>query len=510
MGKRRLIFYNDARHYHIYCYEPPISLDDARAPVDEIASTGVDTFVYGFGVGPTMFHLTEVGEIWGTRLDSFRDVSPHHARGTLIFWRAYENLMSLKERGVDILTLLVERAHERGLQFYGSLRLTHPADPEDVDASDNWQFRIDHPEWCLRGRGKYNFNWVHPEVRAERFALVEEAVNKYDLDGLEIDCVFSPFYFEESEVERNTPIMTEFMREAQRTVERASQVRGRPIVLGARVLPTKSGNLAAGLDVPTWLSEGLLDFVVPIFYIDHQIDADFPFEWLVELARETDCQVFPALQSRVGLARESRNDALGEEQAGAEHYRAGAAAYWSKGADGIYLPWFNWPIGPGEREILDEIGDPDLLVDGPKRYKLRRYHEEAASYGYTAQLPLTLTTGLEPPGQTVELFVADPPERFDATLRLRLLYATSHDSITVSLNGLALPEERMRRTSHGYGPSEGPNAYVVGVPYYWLEYPLARGALRSGRNEVAVALRARPAKLAGQVVLDGVELLVTH
>jgi hypothetical protein len=505
-----LLFYNDARHYHIYCYEPPISLDDARAPVDEIAGTGVDTFVYGFGVGTTMFHQTEVGEVWGTRLDSFGDVPPHYAGGTLVFWRAYENLMSLKERGVDLLTLLVERAHEKGLQFYGSLRLTHPADPKDVDAPDNWQFRIDHPEWCLRGRGKYNFNWVHPEVRAERFALVEEAVNKYDLDGLEIDCVLSPFYFEEGEVERNRSIMTEFMREVRRTVERTSQARGRPIVLGARVLPTRSANLAAGLDVPTWLSDGLLDFVVPNFYGDYQIDADFPFEWLVELARGTDCQVFPALHSRVGLARESRKGAFGEEQAGAEHYRAGAAAYWSKGANGIYLPWFNWPIGPGEREILDEIGDPDFLVDRPKLYTVRSHHEEAASYGYTAQLPLTLTLGAKPPGQTVELFAADAPERAEATLRLRLLYATSHDSLTVSLNGLALPGDTMRRTSHGYSPSEGPNAYVLGVPYYWLEYPLAPGALSSGRNEVAVALHARPANLTGQVVLDGLELLITR
>ena len=41
MSERRLLFYNDARHYHLYCYEPPISIEDARAPVDEIAGTKV-------------------------------------------------------------------------------------------------------------------------------------------------------------------------------------------------------------------------------------------------------------------------------------------------------------------------------------------------------------------------------------------------------------------------------------------------------------------------------------
>ena len=63
MSNRRLIFYNDARHYHIYCYDPPLTLEEAQAPIDEIAGTGVDTFAYGFGVGPTMFYNTHVGEI---------------------------------------------------------------------------------------------------------------------------------------------------------------------------------------------------------------------------------------------------------------------------------------------------------------------------------------------------------------------------------------------------------------------------------------------------------------
>ena len=29
MGERRLLF-NYARHYHLNCYEPPISMEDAR------------------------------------------------------------------------------------------------------------------------------------------------------------------------------------------------------------------------------------------------------------------------------------------------------------------------------------------------------------------------------------------------------------------------------------------------------------------------------------------------
>ena len=68
MGKQRLIFYSDARHTHIYAYDPPIRVEDAVAPVDDVAGTGVDTFVYGFGAGLTMYHNTKVGETWAEHL----------------------------------------------------------------------------------------------------------------------------------------------------------------------------------------------------------------------------------------------------------------------------------------------------------------------------------------------------------------------------------------------------------------------------------------------------------
>ena len=480
MSDRRLLFYNDARHFYIYCYDPPMRLEDAWAPVDEIAGTRVDTLVYGFGAGPTMFHDTQAGEVWGRRLETFKGL---HA------WRAYENVKSLIDRGLDPLNLLIERAHQKGLDFFASLRQTHSVSPDAVDDEFNWQFKVDHPEWCLRGRGKYAFNFVHPEVRAERFAIIEETVNKYDVEGFEVDWAFLPIFFEDGEVEQNTPILTEYMGEIRSAVDKAAEARGRPIELGARVLPGLAGNLAAGLDVPEWLKQGLLDFVVPNIYVDHQMDADFPFEWLVDLARSTGCKVYPALQSRV--------QSEGEHPGSAAHYRAAAAAYWDKGADAIYLPWFRWPHQPEDREVLADIVDPDLLEEKPKHYVVRRHYEDADSNLYDSPLPLTLTEGIDAPGQVVPLYLAHDPEKGDAYLKLRLLQTTSHDSLTVSLNGVPLPAESCRRVSHSY-------------TYTWLEYPLAQAAFRRGRNEVGVALHSRPINLVNDVVLESVELVVEY
>ena len=478
MSKRRLIMYNDARHYHMYIYEPPMRLEDAWRPIDEIAGTAVDTFAYGFGVGPTMFHDTKVGEIWGTRFEKLPNA---------VDWRAYENIMTLINRGYDPLKVIIDRTHEKGLEFFGSLRMTHSSDPKLTESTHNWKFKIEHPEWCLKGPGKHCFNWVHPEVRDERFALIEETLNRYDIDGFEVDLTFDPSYFEPDEVEQNRHILTDFMRDVRRASNDAATKRGRSIALGARVFPVLSTNLDCGFDIEAWLKEKLLDFVVPNIYAILQTNSSYPFEWLIELAHSAGCAVYPALNNNI--------ESEGRHEAGIEHYRGAAAAYWQKGADGLYLPWFPWPIGPEQRQLLTEIEDPDLLHEQPKHYVVPRYVEGEAALGYVCPLPMTIQKGDDP--QTLTLYVADDPQTSRALLKLRLGDATTHDSITVSLNGQDLSEQSRKCTIHQF-------------QYIWFEYPLQRGLLKNGTNQIAVALHSRPDKLVGPVHLESVELKVDY
>ena len=47
MRRKRTIYFNDARHYYLFVFEPPMRLQDAWQPIDEVAGTAVDTFAYG-------------------------------------------------------------------------------------------------------------------------------------------------------------------------------------------------------------------------------------------------------------------------------------------------------------------------------------------------------------------------------------------------------------------------------------------------------------------------------
>ena len=54
MRKPKLIYYNDARHYSLYRYDPPMSEHQLRQPVDEILGTGVDTIAF-----LSLIHISE-------------------------------------------------------------------------------------------------------------------------------------------------------------------------------------------------------------------------------------------------------------------------------------------------------------------------------------------------------------------------------------------------------------------------------------------------------------------
>ena len=54
MRRRRTMYLDDARHYYLYVFEPPMTMEEAWLTVDQISGTAVDTFVYGVACGGTV------------------------------------------------------------------------------------------------------------------------------------------------------------------------------------------------------------------------------------------------------------------------------------------------------------------------------------------------------------------------------------------------------------------------------------------------------------------------
>ncbi len=479
--KRRTIYYNDARHYYLFVFEPPMTMEDAWRPIDEVSGTSVDTFVYGVERGDGLFYPSRVGQRFGADMRPF-DVTA--------YWRTWENMQSLMDRGLDPLRVLIDRAHRKGLDFFASVRMGSYGGLEA-------KFKV--PEG---GRGL-----AHEFIRDHQFAVLEELATRYPVEGVELDFAAAPggvpLFLRPEDVPAMTPVLTEWVAKISKMVRKRA---GGPGQVGVRVYPTEEMCLKQGLDVRSWIQEGLVDYLAPMLYIDFTLDIDMPIDWVIEAAHSKDIAVYGTLQPYV------RDEATGSPAAPKriyptpENIRGAAANYWRRGVDGLYTWFFKWPLGDMERRILTELGDPELIQEADKHYVLRRRSKGAVEMGYQASLPLAIP-GPDPGKRySIPFSISDDiegsAERIrQVVLKLHIDNLVTADRFTLLLNGQSLAEETCLRDYADH---------IVPYRGQWLEFHLRKVRPRKGQNLLEISLDQRPAEIGVGISVESVEIHVEY
>jgi hypothetical protein len=454
-----------------------MKMEDAWVPIDEVAGTAVDTVAYGVERGDGVFYPSKVARMFGDELAPFTMIA---------YWRTWKNMQSLIERGLDPLTVLIDRAHEKNMEFIASLRMSGYLGMDPSNSVESG------------GRGMAN-----ETLRDHKLAVLKELATDYSTDGVEMDFPLAPMggpSFRKEDVAEYTPVMTEFVRNV------SSIVRNRPGgagTVGARVYPTEEMNRDNGLDVRTWLKEGLLDYVAPMLYIYFVLDPDMPMDWIVEPAHDSDTAVYGVIQP---YAQDASTGAPAEIYPTPEIMHAAAANYWDKGVDGLYHWFMRWPLGNTERRILSELGDPDLVAEADKHYLYRRRSEKAAEAGYGSVLPLTIPEADESKSYEIPLRIADDPvEKADRIRQIKLKLVVdglcTADKIRIHLNGESLSGTPCIRS---------PSGDLVPYGGQTLEFLLTDVRPQKGANLLEFALLKRPDDLAGGVVILSVEVIVEY
>ena len=163
-GHSRVLWANDARHYHLFVHEPPISELEVVQPVDEIAGSGVDTFVWMVARADGLFYPSDVGQRWPNA-----ELMPQPF-DLAAEYRVNANLRSLEARGLDPLQMLVDRAHEHGMEFIASLRV-----PACYAAAGSGVAYAAPPVGIGLG---------DPAVREAQLAVVRELATRYATEGV--------------------------------------------------------------------------------------------------------------------------------------------------------------------------------------------------------------------------------------------------------------------------------------------------------------------------------------
>ena len=446
-----------------------------------------------------------------------------------------ENVIAMIDRGEDPQEQLIRAGRELGLHVYASVRMNDNhfggAQPSQMSAIRHHgltQMRIEHPEWLLGDRTTkwfaMSWNLEVPEVRRHRFAHIEEVVRRWDWDGIELDWQRHGFHLPDDHGYRLRYVLTDLQRAVRRLTDELATKRGRPYYLAARVNATPEMSYRIGYDIETWIKEGLVDILIPAG--GAHTDPSPAIEQYLEWCRGTDVVIYPGFDTRVDGW--DYDKFVGPEDIATKDWmrtRAVASEWYAAGANGIYA--FNWHANrDSRRELLCQVGSPETLRGTNKIHAAtHRYQEAFGTVGQSwagafdndrvwGQVPVALKETLTGDGPTITLNQPADLEQNPVTsihLRLRLNQWVVGDEVTVEWDGAELThlEHRYHFEEDAAANPLAARISDVGTAS-WFIAPLSADQASEGMHTVKAILRKRNPRLACDIVLTNVELVVRY
>jgi len=498
----KVFFFDDGRHAAgLYQFEPPLTPSDHVYTVDQLAASGVDTYIYCANVeGGTAVYASQVSQKWGETVKDWT----HY-----VWYRAARCLQQLIADGHDPLKLLCDRCHALGIWMIpsanvtlaGGDRATYGGQGRKSDfVYDNPQFQVgEDPDDRAKQVSPLRFSFLHSAVREERFRVFEELLTRYETDGVELILSEMVPMCRFRDVPQLKPVLTAWLarlREVASKAERAQQRRKRIVV---RVPAHAACWEPIGCDVRRWVSDKLVDGLICVTSDEEHMNQDLDLSEAVRMTRGTQCRVLASFCNT--LSRQMIRYAT------PEMIWAAAANAYAQGADGFGLGdahWTpsGWPWTEKEYQTLRVLGHADLLATVDKCYHLRSKtnDKDPESWLPGSEKPLPRALKL---GEPIELAlrVSDDLKKYGplgrvkkACLRLRFTnLVPSMDKVRVEWNGQLLPESLMEKIDFTYrlwsGGAISPYGYIYEFTLPQQHYPI------SGINSIKVALVQRDPKL---------------
>jgi hypothetical protein len=337
-------------------------------------------------------------------------------------------------------------------------------------------------------------NYAFPEVRAHMTRIIFELIERFDIDGIELDFMRHPAFFRVAEAYQYRYLMTDFVWGVRTKLDEVGQKREKHLNLAVRVPPTLADSKRIGLDVEVWMKEGMVDMLIAGGGF---IPFEMPIRDWVEIAEGTGCKIYGCFEGLRPLLNE-------------KSLRALALRYWEAGVDGIYFFNYYSMSNDWKRNVLNQLADPTALSRLNKCYELdhSNRHQPTSQLGYSflnaipaAQLPVQFEQTFSDCGVRLQLDIADDLESATAdgtlnrcALGLGFEGLTAEDAFEIRLNQVSIPWNARvaapdNRTRVEYEP--GWNQYpsrtqAVKVLGDTIEFDIGSPPLKQGINALEI------------------------
>ena len=305
------------------------------------------------------------------------------------------NAKKMSDAGVDPYAIWTRRCRKKGVSPWISMRMNdiHFCSVSNYFRTES--FWTEHPELHLKrpeqkpSWNEHAFNYKYAKVRRHAYAMVDEILDRWDADGIELDWLRFEKHLTLGKEESLSYVLTDFMRGVRKRADTAAKRRGHPVRIAVRIPPVYALARHLGYDPETWAKEGLVDIItVCNAYSASNFDFDVA-DWQARIRRANpSVTVLPGTD--IPFACMPANDSF-KLMANGENMpvRRGWCAVHAN-PEGFYF--FNVPYldAAARNEIYSRSLQPERLERLSRRF-IVSYHDIAAKGKCRPrQLPVTL------------------------------------------------------------------------------------------------------------------------
>lgn len=419
-----------------------------NAEIKEALHTFIDRYT-GKNVASLLFNVNYQrvcyqSNVWDTYWDVYEPDSIKNWQSK--FWQ-------LQKRGVDVFKVVTEYSREQGISPWISFRMNDHHYFNEMDKINTFMLGDDS------ARPDNYFNYENPAIRNHFLLLIEEAVLKYDVDGIELDFLRTPGHY------GSITAMNLFMESVKALLDEISVRNDKKLKITVRIPPTPQGGMEFGLDPVYWAKRGWADILVPTNF--DSLNNDIPVEvWRTAIGEEAKCMILPGTSYFEYLTEWGRGHRIHQT---AEGLRALTVNSFSRGADGIYVYNFFTPSDFDKKRIdkkgnvtiinemetmLMEGGNFELSINRPRRHILS-WHQPGISSDVDWHFPARFE--FDSP-KNYEIFTGPKPDKMAYIVRLMLDndagYETAEFAVKVNGHGAKQIEDVHRDPDYIYETGE--------------------------------------------------------
>ncbi len=487
-----------------------------RRAIQSFLKAGADAVTLGLFTTDVVLHGSEYAEFCGQFHQALEDVRQ---------WEQHIRTRHMIENGRCQMDVLTEQAHKVGLDVLASFRMNDTHDlyysPENILSC---KFKREHPELLIKDEQwwtKLCLDYAHKEVRDRRFTIIRETVDRFDVDGVELDFMRNGFFFRKGEEEANALLMTGLLQRIRAMLDEVSTSRGKRLHLAVHTPVTQAVSLHCGLDVMNWIQLGLVDHVIAD-------EGCTPFcvapDDFIKAAKGKPCRIYSTVDVLLGNPERSEED-KGCDCPGApwteEQLRGWAAFQVRGGVHGLNL--FNAHHAQGAESILARLfGKDGSWENGFEGDKTFVVHNRSFTANMPLKaippidwLPVPLKTATNGDGQEFDLFIADDIQAAVAdgilesiTLRVVFRQWTVEDELAIKVNGHTVAEFGRRDSARAVVAKRSESRIAEALAERLI--PLDHKVVQLGKNTIKVVLYHRNPKIQVPLVWKNAEVTVRY